>query len=325
MKSKELFQALFNKQEVARPLYIPLICSFAAKLRQVTVPKLFSDPTVYANSLRDAYRLFGFDAMVTSFDPTLEAEALGCGIQWEQEDQLPRVVSHPLAEGQGFANLEREWEKKGRIPVVMEATKRLTMLLSKEAAIIGTIAGPFTLAAQLRGDPFFTELREDTPYCNELINFAGQCGLKLANLYSELNVDGLFVIENHFHKIKNISSINKLASALRPFSNLLEHFGIPLILLARGCSKEQIALISILPAKGLILDIQPDEHTQNPDRCIAATVPSEQLLDDAGLFRETLDNLLEEGHFFLSNDWEIPYHTPVPNIYEIMKRIKNSE
>ena len=324
MKSKELFQALFERRELIRPLYIPLICSFAAKLRQVSVHKMFSNPTVYANSLRDAYRLFGFDALITSFDPTLEAEALGCDIQWEREDQLPRVVSHPLGEGRELADLEQEWEQKGRIPLVMEVTKRLTMLLSKEVAIIGTMTGPFTLAGQLQGDSFFTALREEPARCDELINFAGQCGLKLANLYAELKVDGLIVIENNFHKIEDTPSVKKLASGLRSLSNLLEHFGIPFILLARGCHKEQAELIFDLPANGFIPDIQPDENTLNHDRCIASTIPTERLLEDSEHVRDTLETLLGRGSSFLSNDWEIPYHTPVQNIHEIMKRIKSS-
>lgn len=208
MDSKKLFPALFNRQELPRPLYLPLACSLAARLRQISLPEMFASPTHYANALRDAYRLFGFDALVTSFDPTLEAEALGCPIQWESGDRLPRVGSHPLAEGRGLADLEQQWEAKGRLPIVLEVTKRLVMLLSKEVAIVGAMTGPFTLAGQLRGDPFFSELREDTPHCQELFDFVGQCSLKLARLYAELKVDGLIVIEDHFNKIESTSIQN---------------------------------------------------------------------------------------------------------------------
>lgn len=205
MESKKLFQALFHQgqQELPRPLYLPLACSLAARLRQISLPEMFAGPTHYANALRDAYRLFGFDALVTSFDPTLEAEALGCPIQWESPDRLPQVGSHPLAEGRGLADLEQKWEAKGRLPIVLEVTKRLSMLLSREVAIVGAMTGPFTLASQLRGEPFFSELREDTPHCQELLDFVGQCNLKLARLYAELKVDGLILIEDHLNKIES--------------------------------------------------------------------------------------------------------------------------
>lgn len=323
MKSKELFRALFQQQEVSRPLYIPLIGSFAARVRQAPVSAMFSNPTLYANSLRDAARLFGFDALVTSFDPSLAAEALGCEIQWERENQLPRVASHPLLEGREPADLDPKWEEKGRIPVVLEVTRRLTTLLSKEVAILGTMTGPFTLAGQLRGEAFFAALKEDPASCTELLHFAVQCSVKLARYYADLQVDGLILIEDHFYRIGDPSAVKKLALELQPFSNLLNYFGIPLIFLAHGCRKEQIGSLATLPANGFILDVQPDQKSPDQGRCIAATIPTEILLNDTTRIREVLDRLLESGRLFISNDWEIPYHTPVQNIHAIMKGIKN--
>ena len=71
--------------------FIPLVCSFAAKLRQISVKELFTNPTTLANSLRDAYKLFGYDAVLNAFDPSLEAEALGCEVKWESEEKPPEV------------------------------------------------------------------------------------------------------------------------------------------------------------------------------------------------------------------------------------------
>jgi uroporphyrinogen-III decarboxylase len=329
MKSKELFQALFKKHKLPRPLYIPLISSFAAKLRQISIQEMFSSPTIYANTLRDAYRLFGFDVLVTSFDPSLEAEALGCKIEWKQEDQPPQVVSHPLAEGNKLIDLEQKWEERGRLPIVLEVTKRLTMLLSKEIAIVGAITGPFTLARHLQGEVFFGELGEDTPYGHELLEFANQCCLRLAKLYAELRVDGIIIMENETYKIGDISAVKKLTTGLQPLVNLLHYFGIPLIMLAHGCLKEQSEALSSLPADGFILDTKPDEIILTYNPCMATTIPISLLLTDPGLFKETLTQFLNESKIinslFFSTDWEVPYRTPVQNIHTIMEHIKKTK
>ncbi|MBI2877810.1 MAG: hypothetical protein HYY20_13125, partial [Candidatus Tectomicrobia bacterium] len=224
MDAKKLFQALFSQQELPRPFYLPLACSLAAKLRQASLPELFSNPTLYANALRDAQRLFGFDALVTSFDPTLEAEALGGEIQWESLDRSPRVIAHPLAEGRAPADLEPQWETRGRLSVVLEVTKRLVMLLSKEVPILGAITGPFTLARQLQGDSFLPEIAADSPRSHELLDFIGRCHARLARRYAELKVDGLLLIEDQFDSLTG-PSIQRLSPILQSLANLLDYFG----------------------------------------------------------------------------------------------------
>ena len=90
--SKEMVRALLSGAPVSRPPFIPYMASAAARFMEVLVQRMFTDPTTLANSLQSAQRLFKYDAIVVLFDPTLEAEACGCGLAWE-EDASPAVVS----------------------------------------------------------------------------------------------------------------------------------------------------------------------------------------------------------------------------------------
>jgi uroporphyrinogen decarboxylase len=270
--------------------------------------------------------------VINTFDPSIEAEALGCTVEWDREDQLPKVVSHPLAEGKDLADLEPEWEKKCRIPMILDITKRLTMLLAKKAAVIGVITGPLTLARHLRGDDIFNELREDTPYSAEVLNFASQCCLKLAKLYAELKVDGILMVEEYFDRVED-ELISKLDNGFLSIWNVLHYFAVPLLLLGKGFNEEKASkTIGCLRVDGFILDARLDllqlkEPARDHDLCLAATIPNELLLADPKPIRETLSAKLRETYqmngFFLSNEWEIPYNTPPQNIHEIMKIIKD--
>ena len=117
LTSKELVRALFGDKPVSRPPFVPCMATAAAQFMQVPVSKLFSDPTTLANSLQSCQRLFKYDGIVILLDTTVEAEACGCQIAW-QEREPPSIVSHIL-EGQEPERLDISGiESKGRIPMV---------------------------------------------------------------------------------------------------------------------------------------------------------------------------------------------------------------
>lgn len=334
MNSKELFKALFQRREMPRVPFVPFICSFAAKLRQITVKEMFATSTTLANSLRDSYKLFGYDAILNVFDPSLEAEALGCGVKWESEEKPPEVVSHPLAEGKRIEDLDPEFEKKCRMPLVLEVTKRLTMVLGRDVGIIGVVTGPLTLGKQLQGDTFLEELKEDSPNSKKLLDFAGKSTLKVARLYCELKVDAILIIEELIGEVDSIT-VKKMILAFQPMWNVLRYFQIPSLLLAYGCNETQIEGVCNLGADAIILDGRPalsakvKEVAHKRNLCFAGTIPTEVLLSEPNQVRESVTNSLKEGQavkgFFLSNEWEMPYITPPQNVHEIMKAIKELE
>jgi len=325
MDSKGRFSAIFQRQQLTRPLYVPLVCSFAAKLRQISVQEMFNNPTIYANALREAHRLFGFDVLLTSFDPSLEAEALGCQVEWVARDRPPQVISHPLSSGEGIEGLSslEGWESRGRIPTVFEVTRRLVRVLSQEVAVIGVLTGPISLARQLRGEGFLEELKEGTPFAQELLDFSSQCCLKMAQSYAELKVDGLLVIEDRFNLLEG-QTIERLNSNLQPLANLLRYFSLPWLLLIKDCREELLDQVLLLPADAFILD-SPGKG-RGGEVPVADIIPTELLQGDIRDLREGLAPILEGfGSPLLSHEWEIPYHTPVQNVQEVTRLIRGLE
>ena len=150
---RELFANLFQMRTLSRVPFIPWVTSFAAKLEQIPVKEMLSDATLLSRSLQNAQKLFGYDGITIVFDSTLEAEACGSEIKWSDSGKLPEVVSYPLAKGARVEDLDiSDLEKRGRIPVVLETVKRLSILKGKELPLLGVITGPITLAKLLGCD-----------------------------------------------------------------------------------------------------------------------------------------------------------------------------
>ena len=324
--SKELVRRLFRSDDLWRVPFIPWVCSFAARLQQIQTAAMLSDAGLLSRSLLDAQRLFNYDAIINVFEPTLEAEACGCRIDWRQDDGLPEVVSHPLAEGAAAADLDiANLETRGRLPAVLEATKRLVAIRGKEVAILGVITGPISLAKHLRGDALLTELNQGSQEASSVIALAGNVGLKLCRTYCELGVDAVVVAEGMLGQIQpNLYHV--VAPSLRSIWNVARFYDVHSLILSKGCDREHVEPILGLQADGVALAGNLDD-TQVRDAALkrncfyARSIPSAALLGTIPQVRSATLECLSAGSgaYFLSTEWEVPSATNVENFHEVMR------
>jgi len=97
------------------------------------------------------YELFGFECAVVPFDLCVEAEALGCEVNFyagKQNILYPTIKSKILKVGEELQVPENLLER-GRIPLVKEAISLCKEKLNGEVAVGSYILGPFTLAGQI--------------------------------------------------------------------------------------------------------------------------------------------------------------------------------
>jgi uroporphyrinogen decarboxylase len=89
------------------------------------------------------------------FDLQIEAEKFGREVLGA-EDAPPAVRTHPLADTTSVPCLcTLPTEKDGRLPMVLDVTRRLKAKVGESTALYGLICGPFTLASHLRGSEIF--------------------------------------------------------------------------------------------------------------------------------------------------------------------------
>jgi uroporphyrinogen decarboxylase len=311
--------------------FIPWISTFAAKLEQIPVQKMFSDATLLSRSLQNAQKLFGYDGITVVFDPTLEAEACGCEIKWSDKGELPVVVCHPFGEGAEIEDFDiSEVEKKGRISVALEAVKRISMLKGKEIPILGVVTGPLTLARFLRGDRFISELENPSEETMELIELAQKVNLKLCNAYCKQGVDAIVIAEKSLGELRPDLIHTTIGPVLETIWKVARYYNAYSIILTRDCSERHIEPIFQLQADGVVISGNIDQEAIRDaaikyNRCFSINIPCSALLGTQAELNDVLRRCLstqERKGFFLSAEWEVPYDTPVTNIHEIMKSIK---
>jgi len=115
--------------------------------------EIHTDPEKMAAAAATTYRVFGFESAVVPMDLCVEAEALGAQVDFRLDAprlEFPRVVT-PLAVSPDELKLvvPADLPQRGRLPVVIEAIRRLKESVGREIVIGAWVPGPLTLAMQL--------------------------------------------------------------------------------------------------------------------------------------------------------------------------------
>lgn len=322
MGLKEVFSGL----EQFQIPFLPFVYGMAARLEQISVQEMASEPGALSRCLRNAQRLFGYDGILTSFDLTLEAEACGCQVSWDA-DGMTRVVAPVFAEERAVSSFDVSTiERKGRLPVVLEAAKRLCQELRGAVPVVGVVTGPWTLASYLRGEGLTEELKKGSnAAAQRILELAVEVALRVTRCYCEAGVNIVaiaedFLPEQGFHVFRSQKGL------LDSVWNVIRYYRVNSVLLVRGKHEPDemgtlcqlgSGTICVSPgfdiedAKGIAV-----KHSQ----CFAYGIPTGELLADVSKLRRSLPKYLASGDikkFFLATEWEVPHMTPPENMHEI--------
>ena len=324
--SKELVRSLFAGKPISRPPFIPYIATAAAQFMQVPVRQMFSDPTTLANSLQACQKLFKYDGITVLLDTTMEAEALGCQIEW-QDKEPPKVISHIL-EGKAPEILDVSGtENKGRIPVVLEAARRLSQTAGRDVALLGVITGPITLGRHLMGDDFIHVLDKDTQPSQKLIDLWEKIALTLARAFGELKFDAVVLADKHLASLLPVH-YPKIQPSLKTLRNLVNFYDAPLIILTGRVPPvplDRFTAFFRLEADSFSVANPISERKNMPQsdaklfgRCIpkSAFVGSVEDIDKAT--SELMDKSIG-SRFFITSEWEVLPSTTALNLHKVMQ------
>ncbi|WP_400241081.1 MtaA/CmuA family methyltransferase [Methanomethylophilus alvi] len=114
-----------------------------------TWPKAHRDPVMMADLAAAPYEVCGIEAARPQFDISLEAEVLGCRLDWNKPDRPP--VTGPAYKDPKDISWDGGFYKKGRATVVLDAIKILRERYCGDLPIIPVITAPFTVAGHIMG------------------------------------------------------------------------------------------------------------------------------------------------------------------------------
>jgi len=160
---------LLRGEKPERPVVFPMVvANHAARLEGYSISEAVTQPDVLARVLYSAYRFYGYDLVMVFSDTMVEAEAMGAQVLIPEDDD-PFLLEPPRVSKLEAANPEAD----GRMPVILDATRRLKALLEDEVPILTSLKGPFSLASFLRGiDGFLEDLLSDPRRARDFLRLA---------------------------------------------------------------------------------------------------------------------------------------------------------
>lgn len=203
MNGLALLKKAFNLEPVERVPWVPFVGVHGGQLINVDAEQYLKSAENMIAGLTKAIELYKPDGIPVCFDLQIEAEILGCRLNWAKENP-PAVVSHPLSEGVALSSLKVPTAKDGRIPIVLETTKKLREQ-NPDIALYGLITGPFTLALHLLGTEIFMKLFEDPEYVMEVMDFCTKVAISFSDMLIDAGCDVIAVVDPMTSQIDPLS------------------------------------------------------------------------------------------------------------------------
>jgi [methyl-Co(III) methanol-specific corrinoid protein]:coenzyme M methyltransferase len=267
-------------------------------------PEIHVDAEKMANSALATFEQFGFESVVVPFDMGVEAETLGCTVKY-YDDGSQRVL-YPTISGKLSdtvadvrLNIPVDLAQAGRLPLVMEAIRKVKAKVGDRAAVGSWVLGPFTLAGQITDlNDLLKNSFKKPDMVNHLLAQLADVLVQIINLYKEAGAD--------FITVREMGATSDVVSP-RMFENLvLPHLRrvfaaipSPTVLHICGDTNKIIPLMAQAGADALSVDQKNDlaaSRAKLPEALLLGNIDPYKLLVqgtpetiEAGI-REIIDN-----------------------------------
>ncbi|MBN1161149.1 MAG: hypothetical protein JXA17_04300 [Dehalococcoidales bacterium] len=325
---KKLVRGAFEPADLPRLPFIPLIFTHAARLEQIPIQKIYAEPTQYTKCLQNAQRLYGYDAIIGSFDASLETEICGCPVNWKGDYETP--VTRPSPEFDpgrlDDINLENA-AKTGRFGTVIESLRRINMVAGSNLALVAIVNGPLTIAADLTGRDILKDLVARPEEAAGVIEAAARFLLKEVQVYCQLELDVIGITE----KLAAFCPPDKLPWLQSIFSsvvNTVRFYNAFTVLIPGESSLDNITNLLDLGFDGIVtagIDANTWHKIKGGRSCaLGKAIPTRLLKSSLKELQTYLETNLTENPgpgVFLTTEWELPPDTPPDNVHLVMNML----
>lgn len=182
MTSYERLLTAINGGFPDRPPVAPEVFGVTARLSGYSISQYVTDGKIIAESQLKSRRTIGYDILFAFADLSVEAEAIGCPLRYE-DNAYPSVKEHILQNIEDVKELKIPNPlKDGRMPVVIEACKRLRESVGNECVIAACVMGPMSIASQIMGlEAFLYKLVDNSDGINQVLDFAEKVAISYGN------------------------------------------------------------------------------------------------------------------------------------------------
>ena len=194
MTGKEILLDALQSKPTPRVPWVPFVGVHGGALVGVDATAYLQNADHIVQGLIEAKKRYRPDGLPVVFDLQLEAEILGCQLAWAKETP-PSVASHPLDEDYDLQSLGSFSVDKGRMPLVLDAIRRVKAEIGEDTALYGLLTGPLTLALHLRGDDVLLDMFDEADEVPELLDFCADIACKMVDAYVDAGIDIVAVVD----------------------------------------------------------------------------------------------------------------------------------
>lgn len=192
---KQIIFDILDHKRAERPAWVPFAGIHAGKLTGASAIEVLKDEDKLYEALMQVNKLYRPDGQPVLFDLQVEAEILGCELQWS-EDTPPTVKTHPYDEERLIpCRCKMPTKESGRLPMILRTMERMKKSVGDTTALYGLVCGPFTLASHLRGTEIFIDMFDEPEYVSDLVAYCADFIIEEAKLYVAAGMDVIAVVD----------------------------------------------------------------------------------------------------------------------------------
>lgn len=152
MTPKKRMEKVLALERADRVPFAPAVYEHKAFLIGRTPSEAARDPELLVRAVEREYELYGADLITVGLDIyNVEAEALGAKVRFYDGPEVPGIPEPPYVLPDVPKLEVPDPQKAGRMPLFLEAAKKVQEELGGEVMVRGGVSGPFSLASELVG------------------------------------------------------------------------------------------------------------------------------------------------------------------------------
>ncbi|MEG2213421.1 MAG: uroporphyrinogen decarboxylase family protein [Clostridiales bacterium] len=337
MERKDILLEVYRHHDTPRVPWVPYAGIHAAKLIGVTAKEILLDEEKCFAALMEVNRIYLPDGQVVLFDLQMEAEILGCELQWA-DDAPPSVISHPLEEEANkkipdISTLPKAGD--GRIPLAVNMVRRLKAAVGDSTALFGLTTGPLTLASHLRGTNFFRDMFRDPEYAKALLVYCTEVNKRMAEIYIEAGVDIVAAVDPVLSQISAKHFNTFLLDCYTDLFDFIRKKNIFSAFFVCGDATRNIEVMCHSKPDCIAVDeninmAQAKEITDKYNIVLSGNIPLTSIM----LFGTQQDNMkyaldmldsLDHHNLVIAPGCDMPYDIPIENTVGVVQAIHEPE
>jgi methylamine-specific methylcobalamin:coenzyme M methyltransferase len=336
MGKELIFQALRHEKTDTLP-WVPFAGVHAGKLKGYTAEEMLTNEDMLVEAILEANKLYIPDGLPVLFDLQVEAEILGCALQWAKNNP-PSVKSHPLeGDNKGIpCKCEIPTEESGRLPMILSAKRRIKAEIGDQTALYGLICGPFTLASHLRGSDIFTDMMKDPEYVKELVGFCSEVAIQMSKMYIEAGMDVIAVVDPLVSQVSPKHIEKMLSEGFKAVFDYIRAKGGFSSFFVCGNATKQIEVMCQMGPDGISVDenvnlAKAKEVSDKYNITIGGNIPLTTTMlfgtqeDNMKCVIDLIDSIEDHRNLIISPGCDMPYDTPIENTVACATAVKHPD